>query len=356
MPTDHIAALPLPERPSLRDGYAELRRQIIAAGLFERKTLFYVLHVLWLAGLFAVGVTFALTADHVAIVLAFAVLLAGANVQAEMLGHDIGHRQVLRSPRWPHIAGLALGNLLLGISYSFWIDKHDRHHVYPNHPTKDPDGNYDVLALSDDQIATRNRFLRPLVGFQAVLFPFWLLFQPLLMRRSAVVHVFKNRPTYWKAEAVALALHGALYGFFLAQLGGWPTVLAFVAIHQGVMGVYNGMVFAPNHKGMTVVDDRTNLDYIMRQVITARNVRGGPLTDTWFGGLNYQIEHHLFPTLPRNHLEQAQPLVREFCAKQGIPYETTSFLGAYAALFSHLHRVGAPLRRAGWFSAKAPTS
>lgn len=356
MSTDQITPLSQVEHQSPHDGYAELRRRIISSGLFESQPRFYTLQVLWLLGLFAVGVTFALTLDNVVLVLACAVFLSGANVQAEMLGHDVGHRQVLRTPRWPHIAGLTLGNLLLGISYSFWIDKHDRHHVYPNHSTKDPDGNYTVLALTEDQIITREKILRPLVGIQAFLFPFWLLFQPLLMRKSATIHVFKNRPTYWKAEVVTLALHGALYGFFLAQLGGWPMALAFVAVHQGIMGVYNGLVFAPNHKGMPVVDDAPDIDYIKRQVVTARNVHGGPLTDTWFGGLNYQIEHHLFPTLPRNHLGKAQPLVREYCEKQGIPYENTSFLGAYAALFSHLHRMGAPLRHFPWFSAKAPTS
>ncbi len=356
MTTQDAAAPPLTSRNDQRSAYAELRRQIAALGLFERQPRFYTLQALWVAGLFAIGITFALIADHVAIVLAMALLLGGASVQAEMLGHDMGHRQVLRTPRWPHVVGLALGNLLLGISYSFWIDKHDRHHVYPNHPTKDPDGNYDVLALTHDQIATRKKLFQPLVAFQAFLFPFWLLFQPLLMRKSGVGHIIKNHPTYWKAEVVALAVHATLYSLFLVLLGNWAIALAFVAIHQGFMGLYNGFVFAPNHKGMAIVDDEAKGDHIVNQIITARNVRGGFLVDTYFGGLNHQIEHHLFPTMPRNRLRRVQPLVEDFCVKQGIPYETTSFIGAYVALFTHLHRVGAPLRRASLSVAEVPAS
>ena len=68
------------------------------------------------------------------------------------------------------------------------------------------------------------------------------------------------------------------------------------------------------------------------------------MTDWFLGGLNYQIEHHLFPSMPRPNLRLAQPLVREHCARIGLPYTETGLVESYAGALRHLHRVGAPLR------------
>jgi fatty acid desaturase len=73
-------------------------------------------------------------------------------------------------------------------------------------------------------------------------------------------------------------------------------------------------------------------------------VRGAPLTDLFYGGLNYQIEHHLFPTMPRNNLHLAQPIVRAFCAERGLSYAEDGVTGSLRAIFGHLRAVSAPLR------------
>jgi fatty acid desaturase len=79
-------------------------------------------------------------------------------------------------------------------------------------------------------------------------------------------------------------------------------------------------------------------------VLTSRNVRGGIFTDLLLGGLNYQIEHHLFPNMPRASLRRARPVVRAYCAELRIPYRETSLIGSYAAALRHLNTLGAPLR------------
>ena len=60
-----------------------------------------------------------------------------------------------------------------------------------------------------------------------------------------------------------------------------------------------GCSFAPNHKGMPVLSAGHTLDFLRKQVLTSRNIRGGWFVDILLGGLNYQIEHHLFPSMPR---------------------------------------------------------
>nr|WP_216628622.1 fatty acid desaturase [Actinopolyspora erythraea] len=71
---------------------------------------------------------------------------------------------------------------------------------------------------------------------------------------------------------------------------------------------------------------------------------GGRGVDFLLGGLNYQIEHHLFPGMPRPNLRHAQPLIHEFCTQRGISYSQCGLLHSYAEVLRHLHAAGAPLR------------
>ena len=122
----------------------------------------------------------------------------------------------------------------------------------------------------------------------------------------------------------------------------WQALLFFV-IHRALFGLYLGSVSAPNHKGMLVSDKDTQLDFLHQQVLSSRNVRAHPVTDFWYGGLNYQIEHHLFPTIPRNKLGEAQQIVKAFCKERAIPYHEAGFLQSYREIFQHLHQVSALL-------------
>jgi len=91
---------------------------------------------------------------------------------------------------------------------------------------------------------------------------------------------------------------------------------------------------------MPVVGKDEKLDFLRRQVLTSRNIRGSLLTDLALGGLNYQIEHHLFSSMPRPSLRHAQAPVREFCAQRGIPYSETGLLASYAQVLRHIHTTG----------------
>jgi fatty acid desaturase len=116
--------------------------------------------------------------------------------------------------------------------------------------------------------------------------------------------------------------------------------IAFILVQQGLFGFYLGCSFAPNHKGMPVLAASEKTDFLRRQVLTSRNVRGGWLTDFAVGGLNYQIEHHLFPSMPRPNLRRSQPLIAAFCAERGLPYAQASLLGSYAQALRYLNATG----------------
>jgi fatty acid desaturase len=95
---------------------------------------------------------------------------------------------------------------------------------------------------------------------------------------------------------------------------------------------------------MAIFDADEQSDFLRRQVLTSRNVRGGWLTDFVFGGLNYQIEHHLFPSMPRPNLRHSEALIQALCQQHRLPYCQTSLIGSYTQALRHLHTVARPLR------------
>ncbi len=111
------------------------------------------------------------------------------------------------------------------------------------------------------------------------------------------------------AEAALLAVHLAGYLAVVFLVLSPVKAVVFIGVQQGLFGLYLGASFAPNHKGMPILDAADRSDFLRRQVLTSRNVRGGWLTDLVMGGLNYQIEHHLFPSMPRPNLRRSQALI-----------------------------------------------
>jgi fatty acid desaturase len=326
--------------------YTQLSRQLKQAGLLDRRRGWYAarigLNLALLAGGWAVFVVVGeswwqlVTAAYLAVVF----------TQVAFVGHDAGHRQIFRSRRANDLVGLLHANLGVGISFGWWVPKHNAHHSNPNHEDLDPDVSITALAFTADQARAKHGLVRLLARHQA-----WLFF-PLLLLEAAQLHlasikaIVRGRDRTNAVEGLLLLVHVAAYfTALLLVLSPWQAV-AFVVVQQGLFGLYLGCAFAPNHKGMPTLTDGDRLDFARRQVLTSRNVAGSRLVDFVLGGLNYQIEHHLFPNMPRPNLRHAQPLIRAFCAQHGLPYAEASLFGSYAQAVRHLHTVGAPLRPA----------
>jgi len=119
------------------------------------------------------------------------------------------------------------------------------------------------------------------------------------------------------SEALLLVLHAGGYLGLVVVLSPLRA-LVFVLVQQGLFGLYLGSSFAPNHKGMHILSADDDTDFLRRQVKTSRNVRGTWLVDVLLGGLNYQIEHHLFPSMPRIALRRTRPIIRAYCRELDI--------------------------------------
>ncbi|MEU8541831.1 acyl-CoA desaturase [Streptomyces sp. NPDC048717] len=277
--------------------------------------------------------------------LSTAVLLAFAYGQTAYLGHDVGHGQVTRNRRAMTVLGLTHGNLLLGFSYGWWMNHHTRHHNHPNHLDHDPDILRRLVAFAPRQAEGVSALRAFVIRHQAPLFFPLLNLEGIGLRVGSVIAIRRGVVRNPRTETFLLAVHAVVYTVVVFSLLDPLLAVAFIAVHQGLFGVYLGCVFAPNHKGMPVRDGEAEPDWLSRQVLTSRNIRGSLLHDFFYGGLNYQIEHHVFPTMPRANLRKCRPLTMAHCAQQGLPYYEVSATRSYIEVLAHLRGVTEQVRQ-----------
>ncbi len=322
--------------------YRVLADQVRAAGLLERRPGRYSARLAATGAVLVAGWAALILVRHSWAVLVVAAFLAVMFVQVVFVGHDAGHQQIFRSRRANRWVGLVAGNMLTGLSFGWWVPKHNAHHAHPNQVDRDPDIGAGVVAFTAEIAGRRRGVGRLLARWQA-----WLFF-PLLMFEAAALHVAgirvllaRRRDRAAVVDGVLLLVHAALYLGVVFWVLSPMRALAFIALQQALFGLYLGCTFAPNHKGMVLLDRDANDAFIRRQVVTSRNITGGRLTTFLLGGLNYQIEHHLFPTMPRSNLAKSQSIVREFCQANKVPYRACNLIDSYRQTLSHLRAVGA---------------
>jgi fatty acid desaturase len=326
--------------------YAELARQVRDAGLLRRRPGYYTARISATVAAYAGAWVAVVLVGSTWWVLAPAAVMAVASTQLGFIGHDAGHKQIFRGRRANDLLGVVAGDLGIGLSYGWWIDKHNRHHAHPNQEGKDPDIASGVLLFAEGggDGLSRSGVRRLWIRLQAFVFFPLLLLEGLHLHVASVRALAGPRARYRRLEISLFTVHviGYFGALFVVLTPG--QAVAFIAVHQGLFGLYMGCSFAPNHKGMPVLSADDAMDFLHRQVLTSRNVAGGRLVDGILGGLNYQIEHHLFPSMPRPSLRRAQPLIRRFCAEHAIAYTQTNLFDSYRQALRHLHKVGRPQR------------
>ena len=310
-------------------------------GLLDRRPGYYRVKItLTIFAFFAAWALFVIVGNSWA-ALAVAPLVGMMFTQLGFLGHDAGHNQVFGTRRRNRLLGLIVGNALIGLSFGWWVPKHNAHHAHPNEIGRDPDiGEGSVPPPSDVPGEGPGPVTSWLARWQAP------LFFPLMVLRSSGMHVLgiqrlaRQRDRAAAVEASLLVLHVALYLTVVLWVLSPLKALAFVAVQQAVFSVYLGLSFAPNHKGMPVIESATTAGFARRQVVTARNISGGWLTTFMLGGLNYQIEHHLFPSMPRPNLRRVQGLVRDFCTDTDLGYSEESFVESFRQIVHYFSVAG----------------
>ncbi len=321
--------------------YTDLSKMVRERGLLRRRYAYYWTRItlavaafvgIWV-GVFMLGNSW--------FQLIFAAALGVVVTQFGFLGHDGAHQQIFASARWNEWTSRVLSAVFAGLSYGWWKNKHNRHHAAPNQVGRDPDIAPGAIAFTPEIVAERTGFAGWFARHQG-----WLFF-PLLTLEGVNLHIASVRTllrpgavAHQRAEAAMVLVRLVTYVVVLLILLPPVKAGAFIALQMGLFGLCLGASFAPNHKGMPIVPATMKIDFLRRQVLMSRNVRGGVFVDFVMGGLNYQIEHHLFPSMPRPNLKRVQPLVREYCAEHAVNYNEVGLFQSYGIVIDYLNNVG----------------
>jgi fatty acid desaturase len=331
--------------PPITHSYSKVSQVVRETGLLRRARWFYALVGSALAVGFGGAITgFVLLGDSW-----FQLLIAAALgilfTQVAFIAHEAAHRQVFTSGKANDRLARVLAAGVVGISLSWWDNKHSRHHANPNRVGKDPDIDVDTVSFLDEDAAQARGLRRAITRRQGWLFFPLLTLEGLNLHWLGLRHLLSRGPV--KGRWIELGLITLRFAvvlvplFLMLPLG---MAFAFLGVQLAVFGVYMGASFAPNHKGMPVIAPDAKLDFLSKQVRTSRNIRGGWWATALMGGLNYQVEHHLFPNMARPYLARASEIVRDYCATHGVPYTETSLLRSYAIVVEYLSRVGLAAR------------
>jgi len=250
-----------------------------------------------------------------------------------MIGHEGSHKSFSKSPWRNQLITYLAFPMFSGLSSLYWHNKHDRlHHGHPNVEGVDPDIKpFPFVSSRGDH----DRSPAQLRWFQRNLqkTAFWPMstLMALGMRRSSLIYLAKYPKEHgftkpWFAEVACLVVHYTCW-MVLPMLAFGPLVgIAMYSLVWGVVGVCLALVFAPAHMSLPITAGQ-NHDWV-HQLETTRNLALPKFVSFFFIGLDYQVEHHLFPKIPHKNLPRAAEITRAWCERNGIRHLTSPYLDA----------------------------
>ncbi|MEM9075177.1 MAG: fatty acid desaturase [Myxococcota bacterium] len=273
-------------------------------------------------------------------------------------GHEAMHAGVFRTVRANR--ALALSTLdLMGVSSFVFTAMHvPLHHIHTNEPDVDPDIEVHFPLVREFEGQPRYFFHRLQHVYAWVLY--FITF-PVLWFADVIAAASgwwfgpygKMERPRWR-EALLFAgfklLSASLWYVLPYFLLPWETALLMQTLMIGGAGLMVQGTFALSHQNALAMNLRHDpnpdvRDWGVAQMRTTADFQHGHwLPVTFFGGLGYQIEHHLFPTISYSRLDEIVPIVKETCAEFGVPYHY--YPTAWSALVAHyqfLRRMGDPV-------------
>lgn len=270
--------------------------------------------------------------------------------------HDANHGSYSKNQYVNRTLGFLL-NFIGGYHINWKIQHNVLHHSFTNIHGLDEDIDKPLMRFSPNQerksMYRFQMFYAPfLYGVMTI---FWLFVKDVdqlikydkmnllagqgLSLRKAVAHVLFNKIWY-------LTLFLAL-PIVVVDLAWWQTILGFLLMHF-ITGLILAFVFQPAHivgeTGFYVADENGSVEnnFAVHQILTTSNCANNSTVFSWFvGGLNFQIEHHLFPNICHIHYKQLSPIVKQTALEYGLPYhQHRTFIGALKSHFILLNDLG----------------
>jgi fatty acid desaturase len=293
-----------------------------------------------LISMLGIGLHFAWFADELWLVIAACFGLALVLAQFAFLGHDAGHGALGLSRTSQHLLGQLSMTVTTGLAFHEWYGRHRTHHQFCQYEPKDPDMAVDlVVSLTEESRKRKNRLGLFLTRCQGISVWFLSLLFAHSQRHLSQWGVLRE-PLRFKWDALVLALHFALWWGLPLSLGISPAhVLLVYTMPLFILGPYLAAIFWVNHVGMPLVDRLDDFSFLEHQAVTSRTVINPQRMDWFFGGLNFQIEHHLYPQVPSFRLRKLQDIVRPTLEQENIPYHGVSFFQAVRDIARHFRSI-----------------
>ncbi|TMW54963.1 hypothetical protein Poli38472_014734 [Pythium oligandrum] len=355
-PTDEEAA----SRKRVTDfiaAYRKLRVKIKTMGLYKASTLYYTWKVLSTFGIWVIAAGISYFGQSFPMYMLSGAIMGLFYQQSGWLAHDFLHHQVCENHALGNMIGVMVGDVWQGFSVQWWKNKHNTHHAVPNlHGNNgvmfsgDPDiDTMPLLAWSKEMAA---KAIDSSIGPFFIRHQAWLYFPLLLFARiswllQSYLYVFRGfafyvyDPVEYKTlEMIGLLMHYA-WNIALPYYSNMTVLegIAFFLMSQASCGLQLALVFSLGHNGMEVYERETKPDFWKLQVTTTRNITPSLFMDWFTGGLNYQIDHHLFPMLPRHNLHKVNPLIKSLCKEFDIPFHETGFWQGIFEVVGHLDQI-----------------
>jgi fatty acid desaturase len=271
--------------------------------------------------------------------LALALLLA----QFAFWGHSAGHGSIHRSAALNRLMGQLCMSLVTGMAFGEWWQRHRLHHRHCQDERRDPDMAVSlVVSLTANSRDSKGRLGRFMTRHQG-----WHVWALSLLFAHSQRHLAQwgalTQPRRYRADLLALLGHAALWWGLPLALGVPLQIVALVYfLPLCLLGPYLALIFWLNHIGMPLVRPDPALSFLEHQALTSRTILNPRGFDWFFGGLNFQIEHHLFPRVPAFRLRRVQGLVRDQFAAQGLRYHGVGLRRALAEVAGHFRAVARP--------------
>jgi len=368
--------------------HREIRQILLRRGLFETNNMYYALKIIWLSSVFCASMALSLDSNASKSTHLFGgLLLAVFWQQLAFVGHDIGHNSMSHKKWKETFLGILFGNTFGGISLGWWKRSHNVHHIVCNSVEHDPDIQHPpVFAVSDecfdtDKLAegaeetdavvdrekgfwstyhekwmTLDRLWQFLVCYQHWLFyPIMAVARFNLYAQGIVFIINCKKQDGWHAknfhslEAATMFLFLSGMSYVLLQLPP-DERLAYALISHGFSGLLHVQICI-SHFTMDTYHGHAYNDasdeWFRMQLFTTMNVDSWRWMDFFHGGLQFQIEHHLYPRLPRHNLREARELVKPLCEKWDIHYHEPGFIAANVELIESMKATALKCRKYG---------
>lgn len=315
------------------DSYTALAAEFRRQGRFRKATGRVLLEFAFHLATFACGIFVAATAPGAWTWMAGVVISVVGATGISTNTHTSAHFAT-SDRRWLNLLMAWIGYPILGqFSISYWWNKHNYgHHRTPNVIGTDRDCDFmPLFAYCERDVAGRGPLARLYYRYQGALLPALILLHGLNVQTydwrylARVMRSPGQRRLLHRMDIAGLCLHWVAWVIVPAFYFPLPYVLLFHVAHRALFGVAMFVMFAPAHYPAEAVALETSelaKDPLLLQTATTVNFRTGFVGRLYCAGVEYQIEHHLFPGMSHTHYPHIAPMVEAFCRRHGYPYRT----------------------------------